>query len=298
MAKERSGCCRQCSRCYLVTMNIFMMLAGLALVSLSAWLGYNHAGYGEMIENVYVWAPLGCGLGLVFMALLGCCGAISGSRAALALYTVFCGLMLLGAVVLGTFLLIELRAVRTAADDTNANEIVDPAVLQVVNFESVLFNKCCANRSAEPVEITRCPCENELRCVCYHNQAAYDLLFENLESEVCLELESFPVMMEDGEVMLVGDPDEGGCGGGNPKHFQEVLSAFTTEKLLPGAWGILGTGLVLLLGLIFGCYMSCMRHRPAEGGYTEAGDRYESDFEVDRPKEVELQDTSEKMTVA
>jgi len=195
-----------------------------------------------------------------------------------------CSLLLLVATVLGAFILVEIGALGKAAKAEDSNTITRPAVQEVTTFESVLWNRCCADGYPLMPKVELCPCsDNSSGCLCYYDQIEYDFQNKHFDDEVCEVLKDVEVWYHDSHIPLVGSVLQGGCGSGDPKVFQNVVYTYAKSELSPGAWGILIVGLVLLSGVVLACCVCCRPRSKAKAGYKAPHD----DLGLDKPIDVE-----------
>jgi len=228
---------------YLVVINFFLILGGLGLCGIAIWMAVEHKGYGEMISGALVWAPMGVGIGLTLLGLMGCFGTIFENRCLVFMYILVTSILLVLCICAGIFLIIQVNGLEKVATE-DPTKITDSTVLDVLAYESAIFNVCCSQYPAVPM------CGSS---PCYPQSYVYQSYFEQLDPDFCSVLSGLYAVYEGESVPLVGD--NGGCGYGDASTFFSVMAAYAHQSLVPGATIILALAMSLLVGMVFGCFM-------------------------------------------
>jgi len=297
---------RRCAKCFLVSLNSLMIVAGLVMIGLSIWLGTEYKGLDDMVSGVVIWAPLGLGFALICIAMLGCFGALYSNKCTLCIYVLFTTFFLVLAMVMSIFIFVEVGVMQDAAytpkksNFKNSDKIENEAVNEINSFQSALFNRCCFDeRSAFGqmlYEVQNChdlgactDANSETGCLCYNGDTNYQYFYENFDSDGCNVMEDLHVSTKAGKVPLVGAVSEGGCGGesngqaGDPKQFQFNVAKYAEQSLLPGAIGLLIVSILMLVGVFFGCFFFLLPERRKKEKYekmpTEKDERQEPNNE-------------------
>lgn len=296
---EDDGPKDKCAKCYLGTLNLLVLAAGMCFIGLSIYLGTSYEGFGEVVSKSSIWAPLGFGIGLLLLGILGCVGVLVGNRCTLCCYTIGVAFFLMFGLVIASFLMAEVNMI-VEVSEMNVREIDSEALESVNTFEAVGFNRCCFAKGEGDYEVTYCPDSNAE--VCYNDEIVYDYDNANFEDDYCNVGGDLKVDYEGSEVPLIGKAADGGCGGGDPKTFQKVFAAYAEQSLKPGAIGLLVTSILLLAGVGFSCFVyvcrCCDKKKHDVGGTGAEGDDMlpgnDHDADVERP--IIDKTNSERMT--
>ncbi|GBG25480.1 Hypothetical Protein FCC1311_016992 [Hondaea fermentalgiana] len=258
-AKAENGP-RKCSKCYLMTLNSLIIAAGLVMISLSAWLGVEYKGLSDFVSATVIWTPLGLGFGLIFVGLLGLFGALYQNRCSLCLFIFFSAFLLVGCMVIAIFLFIEINNVDDVADVSNSAEINDSELDDVNTFEALVFNNCCYEQEDQfgdmEYEVELCPCSSTTSagCTCFNDQVTYDYQNKHFDQDYCSVLQDLYIKQNSEQIYLIGNVEDGGCGGGDPKVFQRNMATYAEQSLKPGAAALLIVSIVMLVGVFFACF--------------------------------------------
>mmetsp|Transcript_7064 Transcript_7064/g.14186 ORF Transcript_7064/g.14186 Transcript_7064/m.14186 type:complete len:320 (-) Transcript_7064:206-1165(-) len=264
---EQDGGPRKCSKCYLLSLNSFMIAAGIVMISLSAWLGVEYKGLSDLVSATVIWTPLGLGFGLIFVGLLGFFGALYQNRCSLCLYILFSAVLLLGCMILSIFLFVEIGNLEDVADVRDSNDLTDNDLQEINTFESVLFNKCCYDKEDEygemSYEVAECPCTTSTNagCECYNDEVVYNYQLKNFDTGYCSVFSSLDFYKDGVGYPIVGNVDDGGCGGGDPSVFQTNIALYAKQSLKPGAAAILIVSIVMLVGVFLACFFFLLPKR-------------------------------------
>eukprot|EP00924_Labyrinthula_sp_SR-Ha-C_P001490 augustus_masked-scaffold_55-processed-gene-1.53-mRNA-1 protein AED:1.00 eAED:1.00 QI:0/-1/0/0/-1/1/1/0/265 len=247
-------CCKDLSENYLQFLNSFVGLIGLGLIIFSALaLSELENDYEEIFNNFLLYGPLFFGIGLLLVAILGCVAVSKHNRSLLFIYFFFvlCATVVVlacGAVILAFSG--ELDEVENANVQDSSSNVVE----RITDFELAVFQKCCVdsdefnNGDIDAPEL----CENdENLAVCITDEERFDDFVEVVGNSVCTGLEEIEI---DG-APVVGDVDDGGCGGGSPETFVESLTQYLTDNIRPLGALAVALSVILMFDLIATCVM-------------------------------------------
>jgi hypothetical protein len=271
------GCCGNCcswQRCgsfYLAFLNGLLCVWGLSLIALSIYLRTSFS-LGELVSDALIWAPLGCGILVLGLGVLGCVsGQLHKKRCPLVCYTIALVVVLILSLTLAVFLLVSVAHMSSVADTKDAASLTAPAVQDVVVFESATYNACCAKREGSLYTVSLCPCAapTQQGCLCFSNKPTYDYMAATFDQSSCKYLESLTVMVDGQRSTIVGAPAQGGCGGGDPRMFTQQLYAYAHDTISPVAWGIVCVSGLLVVGVVVSFYLVCCWHRAGKHEHAE-----------------------------
>mmetsp|Transcript_13353 Transcript_13353/g.21829 ORF Transcript_13353/g.21829 Transcript_13353/m.21829 type:complete len:302 (-) Transcript_13353:57-962(-) len=267
----------KCLKCYVVFLNAIMVTCGVAMLGVTIWIAVSYKGFGDMVQAAFVWVPLGIGLGMFATGLFGCCGAIFDNKCALIFYCIVNTALIIALMMMGIFLLIEVADIVKAGDEKDSYKIDSDNVQHINTYESVLYNKCCYNGTFVTQSVTECPCDRNYAagCTCYNDVTSYNYLESTFDNSLCDIFKDLMITNDQyGVFPLVGATKDGGCGAGMPKDFQVNIGIYAVDTINPGAWVLVITSIVLLLGVVFACLIICKKQKKdgAKDGYQHAED--------------------------
>eukprot|EP00924_Labyrinthula_sp_SR-Ha-C_P004658 snap_masked-scaffold_1-processed-gene-7.6-mRNA-1 protein AED:0.11 eAED:0.11 QI:0/-1/0/1/-1/1/1/0/273 len=238
--------CTKLSENYMKLLNLFVGLSGVVIIGYSAYLNKELEDYGSILEEFLLYGPLIFGCALVVLAGMGYYGAEKNNKVILLVYMVFTLIATL--VVFGTGIaLLVYSGVLDDVENAQTQEVSSGVAERINDFELEIFNHCCAAEFGLD-EVPLCE-DDENAEVCIVDEDRFDTTIENVGDEICealaeVEINGSPV---------VGDPQDGGCGGGDAGVFVSRITQYLINNVKPLGSINLALGILLLLDLIATC---------------------------------------------
>merc|ERR1711916_110411 len=135
---------------------------------------------------------------------------------------------------------------------------------QINDFQMALYSRCCVERglalpASEPQSCGFSCVSYPLtvdadgHCACIVKDKYFQDSRDDISNDFCSALEDLSVTFSSNSVPLVGESSEGGCGNGNPKEFQQVMTQYFEDYVHPVGIGFVCLGAILLLADFFVC---------------------------------------------
>ncbi|GBG26446.1 Tetraspanin-5 [Hondaea fermentalgiana] len=236
------GCCSEASRKYLLAINTFLCVLGLAILGLGV---YAVVEYKDVLDNINSVAPYGgviVGALIFIVGILGCFGVRNQNKPALVVFWVVMTFATIVVLALGSALILYLGLLD---DIDNNNATIDEAAQKVNDFEMAVYDQCCVPDYTTD-EAPLCADVNRTYACVYDETSFEDI---HVGDSFCNALEQTTI----DDVTVVSSA--GGCS--SPVVFHELFSTFLNDNLLPVGITLIVLAVILLIALIATCVIIC-----------------------------------------
>jgi len=262
MCRCEGGCWYGTSRCYIGLLNIVSLLAGFVLLGMSIYLIKYFDGYEDpILVGLGVWGPLAISIAMIVIGIFGvvgicCLRKLNGcAKCSLSFYLVLSVVLWAAVLVVSSIMFVYASTAQQVADDPPYD--FDGAAEDLNTWQLAVWNKCCFESNYSTIEVSLCGddpvngvypgCENQLDtgdlCSCYTDQEGYDNIASKISNEGCSVWEDIRFKGN----QWVGDNTTSGCGGGEPRPFQQDFATYVHDYVFPVGFSILGLALVMLV---------------------------------------------------
>jgi len=241
------GCCQETSKKYLFFLNTLIAISGLGLTSLGVYILIAKKDLVATVSGYAVYSPVGIGIGVFAVAMMGCMGSKQRSKPLLVLYWVFLTLMALLSLAAGLAFLVYAGSLDSFQGGTAITTVIGGTKSIINDYQLAIYQECCFAKNLTTIPVELCVSgTNTIGCI---NDATFynDALDTLVGDATCVSLANVKF---NGATLLPNACID-------PLAFAGAVSSVVQSNALIVGSVILSISALLFLADVFTCVLIC-----------------------------------------